>query len=65
MPNLSKEEAREFIAEIREENGGVTAEDRDFIAAERPKFLRAFRNRGRQIANSMKMCGNSLRTESS
>lgn len=57
MPTLSQEEAREFIAEVREENGGITAEDRDSLAANRPgrSALRALQKTRRQLANSIKM----------
>ena len=55
MSTPSKEEALEFIAEVREDNGGITAEDRDFLAANRPSALRALQKIRRQLADSIKM----------
>lgn len=55
MPTLSQEEAREFIAEVREDNGGITAEDRDFLVANLPSALRALQKTRRQLADSIKM----------
>lgn len=55
MPILSQAEAREFIADVREKNGGITAEDRDFLVANRPSALRALQNIRRQLADSIKM----------
>ena len=54
MPNLSKDEARVVIAEVREDNGGMTAEDRDFLLANRPSALRVLQKTRRQLANSIK-----------
>ena len=58
MPNVSQEEedkARNFIAEVREDNGGITTEDRDFLLANRPSALRALQKTRRKLANSIKM----------
>ena len=55
MNNPSEEKAREFIAEVREDNGGITAEDRDFLVANRPSALRALQKTRRQLADSIKM----------
>ncbi len=55
MPILSQAEAREFIAEVRENNGGITAEDRDFLVANMPSALRALQKTRRQLADSIKM----------
>ena len=56
MSYLSQEEARQFIAGVREKNGGLTPEDRDYLAANRPSVLRALQNSRRQVANSLKTC---------
>ncbi|KAL8701070.1 MAG: hypothetical protein Q9201_005112 [Fulgogasparrea decipioides] len=55
MPESSQEKARKFIAELREGNGGITAEDRDFLLANRPSALRALQMTRRQLADSIKM----------
>lgn len=55
MPGTSQEDARAFIAEVREDNGGITAEDRDFLLANRPSALRALQKTRRQLADSIKM----------
>ena len=55
MPNSSEDEAREFIAEVREDNGGITPEDRVFLIANRPSALRALQKTRRQLADSIKM----------
>ena len=55
MSTPSQEEAREFIAEVREDNGGITEEDRDFLDANRPSALRALKKIRRQLADSIKM----------
>ena len=55
MSTPSQIEAREFIAEVREDNGGITEEDRDFLVANRPSALRALQKIRRQLADSIKM----------
>ena len=55
MSTPSQQEAREFIAEVREDNGGITVEDRDFLLANRPSALRALQKIRRQLADSIKM----------
>ena len=55
MSSPSLEEARAFIADVREDNGGITAEDREFLAANRPSALRALQKTRRQLADSIKM----------
>ena len=55
MPKFSQEEAREFIAEVREDNGGITAADRLFLEQHRPSALRALQKTRRQLADSIKM----------
>lgn len=55
MKNLPHEEARRFIADVREDNGGITAEDRGFLVANRPSALRALQKTPRQLADSIKM----------
>ena len=54
MPTPSLEEARKFIAEVREDNGGITTEDRDFLVTHRPSALRALQKIRRQLADSIK-----------
>ncbi len=54
MANTSQEEARKFIAEVREDNGGITVEDRDFLVANRPSVLRSLQNTRRKLAESIK-----------
>ena len=55
MPNLSPDEARGFIAEVRKENGGITPENRDFLKKRMPEVLEALQNTRRQLADSIKM----------
>ena len=55
MSTPSQIEAREFIAEVREDNGGITEEDRDFLLTNRPSTLRALQKIRRQLADSIKM----------
>ena len=55
MSSLSQAEANEIIADVREQNGGITVEDREFLAANRPRALRALQNTRRQLADSIKM----------
>ena len=55
MSTPSQQEAREFIGEVREDNGGITVEDRDFLVAHRPSALRALQKIRRQLADSIKM----------
>ena len=56
MPESSREEACKFIAEVRESNGGITDEDRDFLRAhQRESVLRALQKTRRQLADSLKM----------
>ncbi|KAL8930621.1 MAG: hypothetical protein Q9208_000492 [Pyrenodesmia sp. 3 TL-2023] len=57
MPELSQKEARQFIADVREDNGGITAEDRDYLEANRPSVLRALQKTRRQLADSIKITG--------
>ncbi|KAL8736556.1 MAG: hypothetical protein Q9181_002384 [Wetmoreana brouardii] len=60
MPEYSQEAARKFIAEVREDNGGITAEDRDFLLANRPSALRALQKTRRQLADSIKIVVDNL-----
>ena len=55
MPNLSQKEACEFIAKVREDNGGISQEDREFLEANVPAALRALQSTRKQLAQSIKM----------
>ena len=57
MSELSREEARKFIAEVREDNGGISAEDRAFLEKNLPSALRALQNTRRHLAGSIKLYG--------
>ncbi|KAL8716310.1 MAG: hypothetical protein Q9220_000215 [cf. Caloplaca sp. 1 TL-2023] len=60
MSELTKDEARKFIAEVREANGGLSVEERDFLAEKMPSVLRALRNTRRQLADSIKIVVDNL-----
>jgi hypothetical protein len=51
MATLSREEARILIGRIREDNGGISPEDR---AASRPAVLRALENVRRKLGAATK-----------
>lgn len=56
MSNLSQEKAREIIKDVRMNNGGITAEDRDrLVASEQSDMLVALQRMRRQLADSIKL----------
>ena len=55
MSDLSPEEARQYIEERREKNGGIGSEDKEYLENHRPAVLRALKNTRRQLANSIKV----------
>lgn len=52
MSDVSKEEARIFIDKLREDNGGITREDRDFLKQTKPHILKTIDNIRRKLGAS-------------
>ena len=55
MPDMAENGAREVIANIRKQNGGISASRRAFLQAEMPDVLEALMGVRRQLANATKM----------
>ncbi len=50
-----RQDAKEFIDEVRTTNGGATKEDIEFLKKNKPKFLKSFFSLQDQLAASTKM----------
>lgn len=57
MSQLTPEQAREIIARIRRDNGGISAERRRFLKAVMPDVLDALTGVRRKLAGATKMYG--------
>ena len=55
MMDISHERAREVIAKIRRDNGGISAERREYLAANMPDVLEAIAGPRRKLAAATKM----------
>ena len=55
MAEVSYERAREIIEKIRRDNGGISAERREFLAANMPDVLEAIAGPRRKLARATKM----------
>lgn len=58
MRNYSQEQlekAQQFIDELRNENGGITKDDREFLERKRPGVLKSFDNIRRKLGASTQM----------
>ena len=57
MAAISREEAQQFIDNLRIDNGALTEEDIDFLKRERPRVLRALDTVRRKLGASTKTYG--------
>ena len=57
MSIISKEEAREFIDNLRIDNGALIEEDINFLKRERPRILRSLDTVRRKLGASTKTYG--------
>ncbi|TGO32803.1 hypothetical protein BHYA_0288g00120 [Botrytis hyacinthi] len=63
MQNYSQEQlekARQFIDELRYENGGITKDDREFLERKRPGVLKSFDNIRRKLGASTQILAEQL-----
>jgi hypothetical protein len=56
MPELSEEQARNVIANIRTAKGGISASDREWLLAQqRPQILEGWMNARRMASDTTKL----------
>lgn len=55
MEKPSRDEARSFINNLRIDNGGITAEDVEFLTRTRPHLLKSINALRQQLGSSTKM----------
>ncbi|TGO71885.1 hypothetical protein BELL_0517g00020 [Botrytis elliptica] len=63
MQNYSQEQlekARQFIDDLRNENGGITKDDREFLERKRPGVLKSFDNIRRKLGASTQILAEQL-----
>ena len=63
MADLSLEDAREFIASVREDNGGISLEDREKVEKSAPRVLISLGKTRKRLAAAIQTYCTSLNEE--